>query len=142
MQGHRSLAEMHVHAQLLYIIFSISFLSPLKKIHCKSIDILHIYVNESTIYLKGGYLADVFRKNRMGIRYEFAGCSTLKCDSRVYFAQFYAYSLTSVNFPPRKNNFLVYCAFRISLVFPLSQFYTCMYTQSVSRLWKILGSAN
>lgn len=57
MQGHRSLgAEMHVHAQLLYIIFSISFLSPLKKIHCKSIEILHIYVNESTIYLKGGYL--------------------------------------------------------------------------------------
>lgn len=52
MQGHRSLgAEMHVHAQLLYIIFSISFLSPLKKIHCKSIEILHIYVNESTIWL-------------------------------------------------------------------------------------------
>lgn len=86
--------------------------------------------------LKVVIYADVFRKNRMGIRYEFAGCSTLKCDSRVYFAQFYAYSLT------RKNNFLVYCAFRISLVFPLSQFYTCMYTQSVSRLWKILGSAN
>lgn len=42
---------MHVHAQLLYIIFSISFLSPLKKIHCKSIEILHIYVNESTIWL-------------------------------------------------------------------------------------------
>lgn len=58
MQGHRSLgAEMHVHAaQLLYIIFSISFLSPLKRIHCKSIEILHKYVNESTIYLKGGYL--------------------------------------------------------------------------------------
>lgn len=57
MQGHRSLgAEMHVHAQLLYIIFSISFLSPLKKNHCKSIEILHIYVNKSTKYLKGGYL--------------------------------------------------------------------------------------
>lgn len=50
--------------------------------------------------------ADVFRKNRMGIRYEFAGCSTLKCDSRVYFAQFYAYSLTSVNNSlTRKNNY-------------------------------------
>lgn len=58
MQGHRSLgAEMHVNAQLLYIMFSISFLSPLKKkIHCNGIEILHIYVNKSTIYLKGGYL--------------------------------------------------------------------------------------
>lgn len=74
-----------------------------KKIHCKSIEILHIYVNESTIYLKGGYLRWCFQKKRMGIRYEFAECSTLKCDSRVYFAQFYAYSLTSVNFPHAKK---------------------------------------
>lgn len=44
--------------------------------------------------LKVVIYADVFRKNRMGIRYEFAECSTVKCDSRVYFAQFYAYSLT------------------------------------------------
>lgn len=70
MQGHRSLgAEMHVHAQLLYIIFSISFLSPLKKIHCKSIEILHIYVNKAQYTLKVVIYADVFRKNRMGIRY-------------------------------------------------------------------------
>lgn len=55
--------------------------------------------------LKVVIYADVFRKNRMGIRYEFAGCSTLKCDSRVYFAQFYAYSLTSVNFPHAKITF-------------------------------------
>lgn len=56
--------------------------------------------------LKVVIYADVFRKNRMGIRYEFAGCSTLKCDSRVYFAQFYAYSLTSVNNSlTRKNNY-------------------------------------
>lgn len=55
--------------------------------------------------LKVVIYADVFRKNRMGIRYEFAECSTLKCDSRVYFAQFYAYSLTSVNFPYAKITF-------------------------------------
>lgn len=55
--------------------------------------------------LKVVIYADVFRKNRMGNRCEFAGCSTLKCDSRVYFAQFYAYSLTSVNFPHAKITF-------------------------------------
>lgn len=56
--------------------------------------------------LKVVIYADVFRKNRMGIRYEFAECSTVKCDSRVYFAQFYAYSLTSVNNSlTRKNNY-------------------------------------
>lgn len=55
--------------------------------------------------LKVVIYADVFRKNRMGIRYEFAGCSTLKCDSRVYFAQFYGYSLTIVNFPHAKITF-------------------------------------
>lgn len=55
--------------------------------------------------LKVVIYADVFKKNRMGIRYEFAGCSTLKCDSRVYFAQFYAYNLTSVNFPHAKITF-------------------------------------
>lgn len=42
--------------------------------------------------LKVVIYADVFRKNRMGIRYEFAGC-------------FYAYSLTSVNFPHAKITF-------------------------------------